>query len=256
MNLKERIKLDFNRHAYHYDEYASLQKQVALKLFSITVPHLNEQDIILDAGCGTGFMQEIFRINGYTNLLIQLDISINMCKTAKNYSNQENTITVNSDIEEIPLNYNSINLIISSLALQWTNYKVSLDNFYRTLTKDGRCFFSIFGPETLNELDYCFKKLDNSNRIYKFPTEDEVKYYMTNSGFKNISIHSFKIQYYNKNSFEILKNLKSIGASYKGINPILTKQKLDRLEEIYQENFITSKGLPVTWDILLVKGKK
>ncbi|NIQ10368.1 MAG: methyltransferase domain-containing protein, partial [Gammaproteobacteria bacterium] len=73
------------------------------------------------------------------------------------------------DAEQLPLADASVDLIFSSLALQWC---VDLDKvfaeFRRVLRRDGLLMFSTFGPDTLKELRSCFETVDAYSHINQF----------------------------------------------------------------------------------------
>jgi hypothetical protein len=56
---------------------------------------------------------------------------------------------------------------------------------------------------------------------------------------------------------ELLKELKSIGASYKGTREdAATKGLFASLEACYKEQFKSDSGIPASWHILYVVGEK
>ena len=101
MNLKQRIKFDFNKSASHYDIYAALQRQVAEKLFYLSKHNYNDEQFVLDLGCGTGYFHEILRKNKIYCQIYQLDLAINMCQIAHSYKS-EKCHTICGDMEQLP----------------------------------------------------------------------------------------------------------------------------------------------------------
>ena len=102
-----------------------------------------------------------------------------------------------------------------------------------------------------------FRELDGSTRIIAFPNQEQIFQYLKENNFKNIEIQKFQIVNYYANSFAIMKELKSIGASYKDkiVQP-LNKTKFCKLNDIYYNKFYTKSGLPLTWKIFLVSASK
>lgn len=255
MNFKQIIKHSFNRSAFKYDEHSLLQKNIANELFGYYLNKISADDVILDAGCGTGCVHELIRKNKLKNQLYQIDIAYNMCQIAKDYSS-DHCYTINADVEFIPLKNNCINFIISSLALQWTNLEIVVAEFFRILSNNGKTIISVFNQDSLIELSQSFKLLNNTKTIIDLPRYEYLPKILKNFNFKNIDITHFTIVNYHDSVIEVMQQIKSIGASASVKRNKLTKQKLDKLEQIYFNNFAKNNKLPTTWNYSIIYAEK
>ncbi|TXH61223.1 MAG: methyltransferase domain-containing protein [Tolumonas sp.] len=110
---KQALADRFGKAAQSYDQYALLQKEVGRNLLSL-IPD-KEYGNGLDLGCGSGFF--LSDLQQLCNYLLALDISTGMLKQAKQQSKA--MAYVGGDAEALPLRSDSVDLVFSSLALQW-----------------------------------------------------------------------------------------------------------------------------------------
>lgn len=255
MLRKSLIKQSFNNSASKYDNYAILQKEIANELLAILFKDakltLLDNVNILDLGCGTGYLSEIFSKNIKTGCFTQLDLSLNMCKLAKGKTGS--ITTVNADIEYLPFNKNIFDYVVSSSSFQWLEeIHIGFKEVWRVLKSRGIFAFSIFGENTLNELSQSFSLIDNDKHVNDFLSEDIIEKTMLNIGFTDLKIiKSTKLQHF-PNILEIMRYLHNLGAGYKRISTqqaFLTKSKLDKLNNLYKKNFSDKHGLITSWEI-------
>ena len=66
-----------------------------------------------------------------------------------------------ADICNLPFGAGGVDLVWSSLAVQWINeLPVALAEVHRALSVGGLFMFSTFGPDTLRELRAAFRQVD------------------------------------------------------------------------------------------------
>jgi len=90
----------------------------------------------LEIGCGT----RLFSINSLNkfNILIASDISINSLKFLKKmFINKTNAVYIASDLEELPVQINSIDCIISAGSLSYGDNSIVLKEIYNALSPGG-----------------------------------------------------------------------------------------------------------------------
>ncbi|MEO0882093.1 MAG: class I SAM-dependent methyltransferase [Pseudomonadota bacterium] len=101
---------------------------------------------VLDAGCGPGFLvRDLLR--GGAARVIGFDISPTMIEIAKERVGDAADLFISDLAQPIPLNNDSLDLIVSSLAIDYVcDWAGPLSEFHRTLKKNGRLVFSVQHP--------------------------------------------------------------------------------------------------------------
>ncbi|WKE67410.1 methyltransferase domain-containing protein [Gallaecimonas kandeliae] len=134
----------FGLAAEQYDTHAALQRRVADWLLEQVT---QAAAIALDLGCGTGYC--LARLPAFKR--IGIDISAPMLATARQKLPQADFIQ--GDAEALPLPSHSVDLLVSSLALQWC---LSLDKALleaqRVLAPGGRLLIALPMAGSLFEL--------------------------------------------------------------------------------------------------------
>jgi malonyl-CoA O-methyltransferase len=265
MNLsKNKIIQGFNKAAANYDQYAKLQRQVAEGLFVRIKPEITNDNLLLDAGSGTGYFHELLRKNKIYCPLIQADISFKMCERAAEYASPPEyggTYTITADVENLPIADCQIDKVFSSLTLQWADFVEASNEIYRALKPTGTLAFSTIGAGSLEQLASAFAKMDNLPHINEnFLGGWQIKEQLVQAGFKDILIAEEIITHYYSDIKILLHSIKGVGAAYKGGGrQYLGKNYFRELEEIYRAEFGGEQGepgLPLTWKIIYGVGRK
>lgn len=221
---KERISRNFSKSSKQYDKYAGLQLAVAKKLFSQLK---DRQDLakILDVGCGTGALVKMLAKRYPRSEIFGIDIAKGMVDVAVEKIKKKNVRFLHADGEHLPFKDDEMDLVLSSLSLQWMNAENVFSEVSRVLKNGGSFNFSTFGPATLGELKR------NNLSVNFFPSLDWLKDKLSGY-FKQIG-HTKEIMVKNyQSAFELFAFLKNIGAQYpvKQINKgLMTRKKIDSL---------------------------
>lgn len=225
MTHRFRIRSDFNEAASSYNQHAILQHDVSKHLVRLASTYFKPEDIILDAGCGTGFFSQ--HTSSYN--IIPLDLAYNMCAIAQN-----NIGAVNADIHALPVRPESMDGIFSSLTLQWSDpFTTALQQLYESLKPNGYLCFSTIGPHSLEELASSFHSIGHPPPLYPFMDQSDIADCLRKASFRISEQQTQDISYPFTSAKNIMQNLKAIGAQYKKPRPLLTRQKLAALEHVY-----------------------
>lgn len=260
--FKQKISRDFNKAAASYDEHAILQRKAADNLFLTIKDAISNESLTLDAGCGTGYFHELLRKNRIYCKLLQTDIAYNMCKKSAEYASPPEyggVYTFTSDIEKLPLAQQSVDIIFSSLTLQWTDLDKSLSRLYKALKNNGKIAIATIGEGTLFELKQASLIGNKSLNINEnFKNEKEIKELFLKNGFKNIETQLQTIKIEHDTLKKLLTSIKGVGAIYKGNSSgqYLGKDYFNQVEQNYQENFSNNTKLVASWNIIYVKAQK
>lgn len=253
---KRRIARAFSRAAGSYDSVANLQRDVAdvlLKKLPATSTSPNSP-AVLDLGCGTGYCLPALSQYASHGHLIAADLALGMLQFAK----QARSVTagwVAADAECLPFAGRSLDLVVSSLALQWCQQPQQLFNeLQRVLTVGGRLLFSTLGPATLNELRAAWASVDDCVHVNDFSDAVVVRTALQQAGF-TLESWSTEIRELSYSSvIELSRGLKSLGAH--NANPgqpqgLTGRQSLRQLEAAY-EVFRKQDLLPATYEVFYI----
>ncbi|WP_432472178.1 malonyl-ACP O-methyltransferase BioC [Amphritea sp. HPY] len=164
---KADIADSFSRAAVSYDAVAELQRSVGTELLR-QLPDDNV-GVVLDLGCGTGFFGPQLNRTLQPDHLISLDLAQGMLQFARTNRATENGSWLCADAEALPLADSSVDLIFSSLAIQWCeNLPALFSEAARVLRPGGRFLFSTLGPDTLNELRSAWSSVDQYQHVNRF----------------------------------------------------------------------------------------
>ncbi|MBU2965068.1 malonyl-ACP O-methyltransferase BioC [Amphritea sp. 2_MG-2023] len=165
--LKPQIAESFSRAAVSYDGVAQLQRDIGHQLLN-QLPH-SSSEVVMDLGCGTGYFAPLLAEKFKPQQLICLDLAQGMLAYAREHRATPNALWLCGDAENLPLADSSIDLIFSSLAIQWCEDLPSLfSEVARVLKPGGRFLFSTLGPDTLYEIRESWSAVDCFQHVNRF----------------------------------------------------------------------------------------
>lgn len=292
---KDRVAKGFDKAAKCYQDHSSIQKQVSqdalAKLYVSLGINSNEdyeleRDWLLDIGCGPALYSE--QLSKLCNNLIGIDIAHAMLQQAqRSYSQHKEPTSVaqklvnkgnkgaksfllaNCDAECLAIKPNSIDVIFSSMALQWcSSPHIALQEVFRTLKPKGSALLAIMVGESFSHLHNAFKAIGTPSRVNRF--------YSTNDWLKASNIYDWCTESHLKNyvsyhtsTFSMLKSIKQIGAntlvsaqqsdlnknnrnntSSSTTKAYLSKQELNNLDQYFKENHYRNSNFPLEYQVL------
>ena len=268
---KRTIRHSFERAAAHYDEAAFLQHEVARRLDE----HLDgvkiEPQRILDAGCGTGFGSSLLRARYPRADVIGLDLAQAMLQRAlarqrgsvweklraRLMPNVPHFQPLCGDIEQLPLARASLDMVWSSLALQWVGggidgLQASFKQLRRVLKPGGLFIFASFGPDTLKELRAASTGLDGYHHVNRFIDMHDVGDALVHAGFSNPVMEMEQITLTYPDLPALLRDLKQIGAHtvLEGRRAGLMGKSAWRQMAINYEIFRQDDRLPASYEVV------
>jgi len=204
----------FGRAAETYDAAAVLQREVANRMLERLDYIMATPKRILDLGAGTGEHTARLARRYKGAQVIGLDLAEPMLKQLRRRSSWRRPLRpVCADIQSLPFADNSIDLIFSSLAMQWCN---SLDDafteFKRVLRPGGFVLFSTFGPDTLKELRSSWSEVDNHVHVNDFIDMHDIGDAMLRAQLAQpvMDVETLTLTY--PDVFSLMRELKDIGA--------------------------------------------
>lgn len=248
------IRHAFDRAAPDYDRHAVLQHEIEQRLLERLEYVRIEPDKVLDVGCGTGIASYAIKQAYPQATVMGLDWSSGMLRQLKARRNEQaSPLALCADMQALPLAAKSMDVVFSSLAVQWSPDPVALfAELRRVLKPGGMMLFSTFGPDTLHELRTAWSKADENAHVNQFIDMHDVGEIVVAAGFVEpvFDIDYMTLEY--KDVVSLMRDLKAIGAhnAATGRSSGLTgKAKFSRVLEAY-EVFRKGDVYPATYEVI------
>lgn len=246
---KRKVAQAFSRAAQSYDSVAQLQRDIADQLMNWLPPQVEGN--LLDLGCGTGYAAPHLRERYPQSPLLHLDLAHGMLSFAREQRPVPEAHYLCGDAEQLPLADASVNLVWSSLAVQWCEQPERLlAELARVLRPGGRCLLATLGPETLHELKRAWAAVDDDVHVNSFiPLQQLLQH---NLGLKLVRCETERrVLRYNRLQ-ELMQELKALGAhnvNSRREQGLSSRQRLVRLLEAYEQQRQTDGSLPATYEV-------
>ncbi|HMM66084.1 MAG TPA: malonyl-ACP O-methyltransferase BioC [Dokdonella sp.] len=248
------VRRAFGRAAQSYDAHAALQDEVQARLQE----RLDDLPIkprrILDVGSGTARGTAALRKRYPQAHAIALDLAMPMLRAARRHRGWLRPFArVCADAEALPLAEASIDLLHSSLCLQWCGQLDRVfDEFRRVLRPEGLVLFSTFGPQTLVELRTAFAEVDASPHVSRFLDIHQIGDALLAAGFRDPVLERdvFTLTY--AGVLDLMRELRAIGATNADAGRargLTGKAHLQRVIAAY-ETFRQGGRLPATYEVV------
>lgn len=152
---KKALKRNFDRAAATYDRFADVQIEVAERLAAYLPANLGHSPAhIIELGCGTGNLTLRLCDRYPSASILAVDFAAAMIERAAIRLQEQRVRFLNQDIEGFLASHRErADLIVSNATLQWIeDPEAVFASARRHLQEDGLLAFSIFGPQSLGEL--------------------------------------------------------------------------------------------------------
>lgn len=217
--------------------------------------------VAVDLGARNGhFFKALSASDARANIdtLIEADLSGRMLAG-------RDTLRVVADEERLPFGDATLDLIVSTLSLHWTNDLVgALIQIRRALRPDGLFVGAIFGGATLTELRQCLLAAEAelsdgaAMRVSPFADAIDAAGLLQRAGFALpvADVDRVKVRY--SHPIKLLQDLRRMGETSvlldRSRKP-LSRKVLFRAMELYVERFAEADGkVPATFEIVSVTG--
>lgn len=251
---KDQARLAFSRAAAGYDAMAVLQREIGERMAErLDLIKLIPQRV-LDAGCGTGAETALLMQRYAKSQVLALDFAEPMLGHARKRGGWwRKPVCLCGDLEALPLADDSVDLIWSNLALQWTNdLGLAFREALRVLRPGGLLMFSTFGPDTLQELRAAWAAVDGASHVSPFLDMHDVGDQLVQARFADPVMDAEHITLTYGSARQLMVELKGIGAhnATAGRPRGLTgKSRLQAMLAAY-EDFRRDGVLPATYEVV------
>ncbi|MDP6103399.1 MAG: malonyl-ACP O-methyltransferase BioC [Gammaproteobacteria bacterium] len=240
------IRDAFNNAAVNYNKHALIQKEVAFRTdqkFDLIRPN---NQTILDLGSGTGLLTDRILSRFPKSQIIIIDFAYNAL--LKNKAKTK----ICADTNKLPIKDNSVDIIVSSLMMQWcTDLNKFFVECFRVLKSDGLILFSTFGPDTLKELKKSWSVVDNKDHVNKFIDMHDIGDQLLNNGFQDPVMEMEKLVVNYETVVELLRDIKGIGAQtvIHRSKSLTGKSMFNGMVEMY-ESYRKDGKIPATYEVV------
>lgn len=248
------LRRAFDRASPGYDRVAVLQHEVRQELLArLDLARIDPRQV-LDAGAGTGRGSAALARRFRRARVTALDLAEGMlCETRRNRPWRSGIRAVCGDVSRLPLATGSMDLVFSSLVLQWCDEPATvLREFRRVLAPRSLLTFATLGPDTLKELRSAWAAVDAMPHVHRFMDMHDVGDAIVGAGFADpvLDVDYTVLTYDDVRS--LMCDLKAVGAqnaSQDRARGLTGKHKLEALRAAYEPQRRDGR-LPVTYEIV------
>ncbi|MDF2489657.1 MAG: bioC [Pseudomonas sp.] len=247
---KREVAASFSRAAASYDSVAALQRAVGQALLA-QLPVALQPDAWLDLGSGTGYFSRQLNQRYPQATGIAVDIAEGMLGHARSAGGARHHVV--GDAERLPLREASVDLVFSSLAVQWcSQFGTVLDEARRVLRPGGVLAFSSLCVGTLQELRDSWQAVDGLVHVNRFRRFEDYQGLCADSGLQLLELTRRAEVLHYPDVRGLTHELKALGAH--NLNPgrptgLTGRARMQALLTAY-ERFRQPQGLPATYQVL------
>lgn len=250
---KRQVAASFSKAATSYDSVADLQRAVGTELMTRLPAQMPKTapSRWLDLGSGTGCFSRALGQQFPQSEGVALDLAEGMLRYARPLGGA--THYVAGDAENLPLRDASVDLMFSSLAVQWCpDFSAVLSEARRVLKPGGVFAFASLCVGTLFELRDSWQAVDGMVHVNRFRERDDYQRLCTASGLNVRSLEVLPHVLHYPDVRSLTHELKALGAH--NINPgrpggLTGRARIQALMEAY-ERFRQKDGLPATYQVV------
>lgn len=247
---KRQVAASFSRAAASYDAVAELQRSVGAQLLARLPAELQPRRW-LDLGSGTGHFTRALAERFGAAEGLALDIAEGMLRHARPQGGA--AYFVAGDAEALPLQDASVDLLFSSLALQWCgDFPRVLREAQRVLRPGGVLAFSSLCVGTLQELRDSWLAVDGFVHVNRFRRFEDYQQMCAASGLQSLTVQRQAEVLHFPDLRSLTGSLRDLGAH--NLNPgrpggLTGRSRIRALIEAY-ERFRQPQGLPATYRVV------
>jgi malonyl-CoA O-methyltransferase len=248
------LRAAFDRASASYEATAVLQARVADELLQRLDAFELEPQVVLDLGAGTGRTTSQLKQRYRRALVIALDLAPGMLREARRHQRLFRRFErVCGDAMRLPLANASVDVVFSSLMLQWCGpLDIAVGEIRRVLKPEGFFAFTTFGPDTLKELRAAWGEADSYSHVNRFLDIHDVGDALMRAGLVEPVLDLDRLQLTYPDTLSLMRDLKAIGAHNvtAGRPRALTgKARLQKVQSAY-EAFRRGGRLPATYEVI------
>ncbi len=247
---KRQVAASFSRAAASYDSVAVLQRAVGEALLE-QLPEALLPQRWLDLGSGTGHFSRRLAARYPQAAGVAVDIAEGMLRHARGAGGALHHVA--GDAERLPLRDGSMELVFTSLAVQWcSQFGAVLQEARRVLRPGGVLAFSSLCVGTLQELRDSWQVVDGRVHVNRFRRFEDYQRLCSDSGLQVLGLQRQAQVLHYPDVRSLTHELKALGAH--NLNPgrpagLTGRARMQGLLQAY-EQFREPLGLPATYQVV------
>lgn len=255
---RQEVRASFDRASATYEAAAVLQARVSDELLTRLEPFDFKPAVVVDLGAGTGRMTGELKKRYRRSLVVAIDLASGMLHEARRHQQFLRRFErVCGDAMRLPLADASVDVLVSSLMLQWCDPPdQAFAEIRRVLKPEGFVAFSTFGPDTLRELRSAWAEADGAEQAYnhvnQFTDMHDVGDAVVRAGLSEPVLDVDRMQLTYPDALALMRDLKAIGAhNVTAGRPrgLVGRARMQRMQQAY-ETFRRDGRLPATYEIV------
>ncbi|MCP5161535.1 MAG: malonyl-ACP O-methyltransferase BioC [Hahellaceae bacterium] len=247
----------FSRAAASYDQAAHLQRAIADYLYELLASHRSESGAergkTLDLGSGTGYSLPALAQLSEPCGLYAADLAEGMLQYSRIHHSLPDVSFLVADAEALPFTEGCMDLVFSSLAIQWCHSPEALfKELFRVLRPGGICAVSTLAEGTLFEMEQAWRAADQYQHVNRFLPEAHVRDAAVSAGFDLCRVQHQRETLQYASVRELTRELKMLGAH--NLNPdrprqVTSRARLLAFSQAY-EKYRNEGQLPATYEVV------
>lgn len=248
------VRRSFSRASEQYAAAARRQAEVNRELLERLQFFPLEPRVIVDLGCGTGQGAAALRARFSRAQVIGIDMAFGMVQTARRRQRfWRRYACVCADGAALPLKSQSVDLVFSSLMLQWCDDLPALfAQIQQVLRPGGLLLFSTFGPDTLHELRAAWASADTASHLSAFADMPQIGAALSSAGLTEPVMDRELQRSHYPDARALMQELRAIGARHAAADrrrSLMGRSRLQAMLAAY-ESLRSDAGLPASWEII------
>lgn len=238
-----------------YDAHAAVQREIATRLVQRLDYTKIDPTLVVDLGAGTGFCARLLVQRYGAARVVVTDLSPAMLRVARRAAPRwfSRRHYVCADARALPFAKASVDLIVSSLALQWCDdLRAVFADCARVLKPGGLLLFSTLGPDTLKELRHAWATVDEAPHVHRFLDMHDVGDALIRAGLSSPVMEREDLTVTYADVRTLMRDLKRAGAQNSLVERARTltgPRRLAAVEQAY-EAFRRDGQLPATYEVV------
>jgi malonyl-CoA O-methyltransferase len=261
MTPNNEIRNAFDSHAASYEQYATIQREVGLRLFE-RLDYLKMcPRTILDLGCGTGLFSRMLAKKYPKAQVVSLDLSFNMLlETQRKQRWRNRWPLVNANMVKLPFVTGAFDLVFSNQTVHWESPVSNvLRELSRVMNNEGCLLFSTLGPDTFKELVHAWSLVDAYAHTNQFMDMHDLGDALMKELFLDPVVDQEHLTAHYASLTELLTSLKKQGVRNinSGRNPGLTGKKArSDFVQVYEAHRTPDGKYPLTYEVVYAQAWK